>query len=66
MKYAGLNLYVKNLVDEIDDDKLRVEFASCGTITSAKVRAFVCKFIISYRPSGIVGNLQCLKLLLVK
>lgn len=37
MKYAGLNLYVKNLVDEIDDSKLREQFAPFGTITSAKV-----------------------------
>jgi polyadenylate-binding protein len=36
-KYAGLNLYVKNLSDEVDDEILRSEFAHCGTITSAKV-----------------------------
>lgn len=36
-KYAGLNLYVKNLSDEVDDETLRSEFAPCGTITSAKV-----------------------------
>eukprot|EP00890_Picochlorum_soloecismus_P006389 jgi/Picsp_1/6751/NSC_04092-R1_poly binding cytoplasmic 4 len=36
-KYAGLNLYVKNLHDEINDDALRAEFSHCGTITSAKV-----------------------------
>eukprot|EP00889_Picochlorum_renovo_P001165 jgi/Picre1/28195/NNA_003601.t1 len=36
-KYAGLNLYVKNLHDEVDDETLRSEFAHCGTITSAKV-----------------------------
>lgn len=36
-KYAGLNLYVKNLHDEIDDEALRSEFAPWGTITSAKV-----------------------------
>ena len=36
-KFAGLNLYVKNLADEVDDEGLRSEFAHCGTITSAKV-----------------------------
>jgi len=36
-KYQGVNLYVKNLDDSVDDEKLRSEFASCGTITSAKV-----------------------------
>ena len=33
----GVNLYVKNLDESIDDDQLRKEFASYGTITSAKV-----------------------------
>lgn len=37
-KYQGMNLYIKNLVDEVDDDKLRAEFEPFGTITSAKVR----------------------------
>nr|XP_033819911.1 polyadenylate-binding protein 1-like [Geotrypetes seraphini]XP_033819912.1 polyadenylate-binding protein 1-like [Geotrypetes seraphini]XP_033819913.1 polyadenylate-binding protein 1-like [Geotrypetes seraphini] len=36
-KYQGVNLYVKNLDDGIDDDKLRREFSPYGTITSAKV-----------------------------
>ena len=36
-KYQGVNLYVKNLDDEIDDEKLRAIFAPFGTITSAKV-----------------------------
>jgi len=36
-KYQGVNLYVKNLDETIDDEKLRQEFSVCGTITSAKV-----------------------------
>jgi len=36
-KYAGVNLYIKNLADNIDDDRLRQEFSKFGEITSAKV-----------------------------
>ncbi|KMP05184.1 polyadenylate-binding protein [Coccidioides immitis RMSCC 2394] len=36
-KYQGVNLYIKNLSDDIDDEKLRELFSSYGTITSAKV-----------------------------
>uniref|UniRef100_A0A061S9W0 Polyadenylate-binding protein n=1 Tax=Tetraselmis sp. GSL018 TaxID=582737 RepID=A0A061S9W0_9CHLO len=36
-KYQGMNLYIKNLVDSVDDDALREEFQQFGTITSAKV-----------------------------
>ena len=36
-KYQGVNLYVKNLADEIDDDELRKIFEPYGAITSAKV-----------------------------
>ena len=33
----GMNLYIKNLEDGIDDEKLRSEFSNYGTITSAKM-----------------------------
>ena len=33
----GVNLFVKNLDDSIDDERLREEFKAFGTITSAKV-----------------------------
>lgn len=33
----GINLYIKNLDDTIDDERLRKEFTGFGTITSAKV-----------------------------
>lgn len=36
-KYQGVNLYIKNLADDIDDEKLRTMFAEYGPITSAKV-----------------------------
>ncbi|XP_042562810.1 embryonic polyadenylate-binding protein-like isoform X2 [Clupea harengus] len=36
-RYQGVNLYVKNLDDSINDERLRKEFAPYGTITSAKV-----------------------------
>ncbi|KAJ1730241.1 Protein phosphatase PP2A regulatory subunit B [Coemansia sp. Benny D160-2] len=36
-KYQGVNLYVKNFDADVDDARLRQEFAPYGTITSAKV-----------------------------
>ncbi|CAF1269233.1 unnamed protein product [Didymodactylos carnosus] len=40
-KYEGLNLYIQNLDDTIDDERLKEEFGKFGTITSAKVRYFI-------------------------
>lgn len=36
-KYQGMNLYIKNIADDVTDDQLREEFAPFGTITSAKI-----------------------------
>jgi len=36
-KFQGVNLYVKNIDESIDDAKLREEFSNAGTITSAKI-----------------------------
>lgn len=36
-KYQGVNVYVKNFGDEVDDDMLSHEFAPYGVITSTKV-----------------------------
>eukprot|EP00218_Dolichomastix_sp_CCMP3274_P010567 CAMPEP_0170144406 /NCGR_PEP_ID=MMETSP0033_2-20121228/13456_1 /TAXON_ID=195969 /ORGANISM="Dolichomastix tenuilepis, Strain CCMP3274" /LENGTH=636 /DNA_ID=CAMNT_0010380903 /DNA_START=92 /DNA_END=2002 /DNA_ORIENTATION=+ len=51
-RFQNQNLFIKNLDDAVDDDRLREEFAPFGTITSAKVMrddkgasknfAFVC------------------------
>ncbi|KAJ3019058.1 Polyadenylate-binding protein 1 [Thoreauomyces humboldtii] len=37
IKFQGVNLYVKNLDNSIDDEKLRQEFAVYGVIASTKV-----------------------------
>jgi len=36
-KYLGINLYVKNLEDDINSERLMKEFASFGTIRSCKI-----------------------------
>ncbi|CDS07593.1 hypothetical protein LRAMOSA01542 [Lichtheimia ramosa] len=36
-KYQGVNLYIKNLDDDVDDERLKQEFSVYGNITSAKV-----------------------------
>ncbi|KAK1784283.1 hypothetical protein P4O66_019972, partial [Electrophorus voltai] len=37
-RYQGVNLYVKNLDDSLDNERLRKEFSLFGTITSAEVK----------------------------
>ena len=37
-KLQGVNLYLKNLDDDVDDEKLKDLFSTFGTITSCKVR----------------------------
>lgn len=37
-KYQGMNLYIKNISDEMTDDEVREMFTAAGTITSCKVR----------------------------
>ncbi len=36
-KFVGVNLYVKNLSETVDDEKLRSEFTPFGSITSCKL-----------------------------
>lgn len=48
LPFQGVNLYVKNLDDSIDNEKLRKEFSPYGVITSAKVRA-----VGAYRGQGL-------------
>jgi len=36
-KYTGINLYIKNLEDEITEDRLKKEFSAFGTIKSARI-----------------------------
>jgi hypothetical protein len=65
----GINLYIKNLDDTIDDERLRKEFVSFGTITSAKVNSnnrkkkliFFFKFesIILYAIRGKMWSILC-------
>lgn len=51
-KYQGVNLYIKNLADDIDDDKLRDIFSAYGAITSAKVMRDTTDKDVSASASG--------------
>jgi polyadenylate-binding protein len=36
-KHQGVNIYIKNLEDDVDDETLRADFEPFGTVTSCKV-----------------------------
>jgi polyadenylate-binding protein len=36
-KYQGVNLFIKNIADEVDDEALQERFSDYGAITSAKI-----------------------------
>jgi polyadenylate-binding protein len=36
-KYQGINLYIKNIEDDIDEERVRKEFSAYGTIKSCKI-----------------------------
>merc|ERR1712054_471671 len=36
-KWQGVNLYIKNLDDTVDEERLKTEFSQFGTITSCKI-----------------------------
>ena len=46
-KYQGVNLYVKNLDESVDDEALKKQFENFGNITSAKVGLVPLEFFIS-------------------
>lgn len=66
-RFQGINLYVKNLDDTIDDERLRKEFSPFGTITSVKVMmeegrskgfGFVC-FSLAEEATKAVTEMNC-------
>lgn len=62
-KLQGANLYIKNLDDHVDDEKLKELFSEFGTITSCKVHfcfgnlPFCSPFFVFYIPSEPIGQL---------
>lgn len=53
-KLQGANLYIKNLDDHIDDEKLKELFSEYGTITSCKVHfSWQSPFVFFYILSSI-------------
>jgi polyadenylate-binding protein len=46
-KYAGVNLYVKNLADTTTEEKIKEEFAQFGAITSVPLATLATLFTLS-------------------
>ena len=61
----GVNLYVKNLDDGIDDERLRKEFSPYGTITSAKVRDRGCRWGSWGQPAGAVSPWKWIRIIIL-
>ena len=52
--FQGVNLYVKNLDDSINDERLKEVFSTYGVITSAKVRGAALLAFMHPPPSQLL------------
>ena len=45
-KFQGANLYLKNIDDSVDDEKLKELFLSCGNVVSCKVNKLISRHLV--------------------